>query len=186
MNRRSGSTGRSNPAVVASSRDQTPVVRTTRSVGDPSARALDAGDAAVLDDDSLHGARLLHTRPELGRPAHATLHDEVGRDRPGDRIEDGAAEILDRELRHDLPRLFGLQHARLDSGCSLVHEVGLEAPDVSWVIQKEEVAVEAEVELLAHLLLEALQPPDGLDPDPDVQLVREQRADTAGAVAGRA
>src|SRR5581483_8930247 len=34
--------------------------------------------------------------------------------------------------------------------------------------------------------LEALQPADRLEPDADVQLVREQRADAAGAVAGRA
>jgi hypothetical protein len=41
-------------------------------------------------------------------------------------------------------------------------------------------------DLLAHLFAEALQPPDRLEPDLNVQLVREQRADTAGAVARRA
>src|SRR5262249_57395543 len=50
----------------------------------------------------------------------------------------------------------------------------------------EEVAGEAEVERLAQLFLEALQPSDRLEPDTDVQLVREQRADAAGTVSGRA
>jgi hypothetical protein len=63
-----------------------------------------------------------------------------------------------------------------------VHEVSLESLDVGGVVEEEQVAVEAEVELLAHLLLEALQPPDRLEPDANVQLVREQRPDTTGAV----
>jgi hypothetical protein len=67
----------------------------------------------------------------------------------------------------------------------LVHEVRLEALDVDGPAQEEEVAVEAQVELLSNLFLEALQPPDRLEPDANVQLVREQRADTPGAVARR-
>jgi len=66
-----------------------------------------------------------------------------------------------------------------------VHEVSLESLDVGRVVEEEQVAVEAEVELLAHLLLEALRPPDRLEPDANVQLVREERADTTGTVARR-
>jgi hypothetical protein len=67
-----------------------------------------------------------------------------------------------------------------------MHEVGLEARGVGGIIEQEEIPVEAQVELLADVLLETLQPPDRLEPDPDVQLVREQRAHAAGAVARRA
>jgi hypothetical protein len=78
------------------------------------------------------------------------------------------------------------EQARVNSCRGLVHEVSLESLDVGRVVEEEQVAVEAEVELLAHLVLEALQPPDRLDPDADVQFVGEQRAHAAGAVAGRA
>jgi hypothetical protein len=60
---------------------------------------------------------------------------------------------------------------RLDPGGHLVHEVGLETLDVRGVVQKEEVAVEAEIELLPDLFLEALQPSDRLESDANVQLV---------------
>jgi hypothetical protein len=67
-----------------------------------------------------------------------------------------------------------------------VDEVGLEPLHISGVVEEEEVAVEAEVELLTHLLLESLQPLDRLDPDADVQLVREERATPPAQVPCRA
>jgi hypothetical protein len=57
-------------------------------------------------------------------------------------------------------RLLRRQHLRLDPGSDLVHKVSLEALDVGGVVHQEEVAVEAEVELLPRLFLEALQPSD--------------------------
>jgi len=65
---------------------------------DPLAPCLDAGNAAAVDDDPLHRARLLDPRPEPDRPSRATLDNEVGCDDACQRIEDGSAEILDREL----------------------------------------------------------------------------------------
>src|SRR5581483_10079876 len=103
-----------------------------------------------------------------------------------DGVEDGGAEIVHRELRHDMPRLRRGQKPRVDAVRGLVQEVAGETAGVVLVVEQEEVAGEAEVERLADLVLEALQPADRLEPDADVQLVREQRADAAGAVAGRA
>ena len=123
---------------------------------DPSTRGLDPGDAAALDEDPFHRAGLLHAGAEPGRPLRAALHDEIGRHRPRNRVEDCAAEIVDRKLGHDLPRLVRLECPRVDAGVGLVHEVGLEPLDIGGVVEEEEVAVEAEVELLADLLLEPL------------------------------
>ena len=152
---------------------------------DPPLSSLHAGDASARDNDSLHRAGLHHLRPESGRPPCAALHDEVGRDEACHRVDDGAAEIVDGELRHDVLRLLWPQHPRLDPGGDLVDEVRLEALDVAGVVQQEEVAVKPEVELLPDLFLEALQPPDRLEPDAHVQLIREERAETAGTVASR-
>jgi hypothetical protein len=101
--------------------------------------------------------------PSAARPPGAALHDEVRRDDAGDRIEDGAAEGLDRELGHDLARLLRRRHSGLEPGGRLVYKVGLKALDVGGVVKQEEIAVEAQVELLPHLLLEALEPPDRLE-----------------------
>ena len=124
---------------------------------DPPAPSLNAGDAAAVDNDPLHRARLLRPRPEPGRPPRAALHDEVGRDEARQAIDDGAAEMVDGELGHDLLSLLRRQHLRVDLGGDVVHEVSLEA----------------------------LQPSDRLEPDANVQLVREERADTTGTVARR-
>src|ERR687888_399225 len=152
---------------------------------DPPAPGLDADHAAALDDDPLHRAGLLDPGPEPDCVSRAALDDEVGRDEAGNGIEDGTAEIVDRELGHELPCLVPRQNPRLDPGRGLVYEVGLEALEIAGVVEEEEVAVKAEVEPLAHLFLEPLQPLYRFEPDPDVQLVRKQRPDTAGAAAGR-
>lgn len=125
-----------------------------------SIRPRRAGDAAALDDDAFHWAGLLHARSERSGPPCAALHNEVGCDDASHGIEDRAAEIVDDELGNDLACLLRCQHPRLGLGDGLVHEVRFEPFDVGGVVEEEEIAVEAEVELLAHLLLEALQPSD--------------------------
>src|SRR5262245_28399635 len=148
---------------------------------DAPARGLNAGDAAALDDDPLHRTRLFYARPELSRPPRAALHHEVGCDDARHSIEHRAAEIIDGDLGHDLVYLLRTQHPRRGLCGRVVREVSLEALHVTGLVKEEEIAVEAEVELLAHLLLEALQPSNRFGSDANVQLVGEQRADTTGA-----
>jgi hypothetical protein len=65
-----------------------------------------------------------------------------------------------------------------------VHEVSLEALDAGGVVQEEEVPSRRRSSC-SPTFLEALQPSDRLEPDANVQLVREERADTTGTVARR-
>jgi hypothetical protein len=104
---------------------------------DPTTRGLDPGDAAALDEDPFDRAGLLHPSAEPGRPLRAALHDEIGRHRPRNRVEDRAAEIVDRELGHDLPGLVRPERPRVDACFGLVHEVGLKPRDIGGLVEEE-------------------------------------------------
>jgi hypothetical protein len=80
--RRSGSIGRSTPAVAASSRNQIPAAQITRSVGIVPGRRLDTDDAPAA----------------LDRASRVCLHGQLGRDVAGCRTEGASEYVLDGEL----------------------------------------------------------------------------------------
>jgi hypothetical protein len=86
----------------------------------------------------------------------------------------------------ELARLRCGQQSRADNESVLELECRLESRDVGVVGEQKEVAPQAEVERLSDLVLEALQPSDRLEPDPNVEIVGEERADATGAVTRRA
>ena len=85
------------------------------------------------------------------------------------------AEVLDVELRHELPRLGGRQFLRGHAERVLQRERRAEGCDVCFAIQQKEVAVLAERDLVGH----CLELGQRAERDPDVELVGELRADTA-------
>ncbi len=144
---------------------------------DRAARRLDAGDPSAVGEDACRRARLLDVRAAFRGTARVPLDDEVRRDVAGALVERRGGEPVDVELRDDLARAVGREHLR---------SVGREALRVAVGLEQEEVAPEPQVELLADLVLEALEPADRLVADAAVQVVREERPHAAGAAPGRA
>jgi hypothetical protein len=128
---------------------------------------------------------LLDLCAELGRAPHVSLDHELGRDVAGRRAEGGREHVLDRELRHELARLRRREQARVDPVALLELDRLLEARHVGCFGEQKQVAPQAQVERRPDFLLEALQAADRLEPDPDVQLVGEERPHAARAVPGR-
>ena len=150
---------------------------------DRAAGRLDADDAIAVHQDPRRGARLLDVRASLRGAARVALNDEIGGHIAGNGTERRGQHVVDGELRDELLRLRRVDQPR---AALLQRDRRLELPDVGGRAQQEEVAPESQVEVRSDLRLEALQPPDRLEPDPDVQLVGEECAHAAGAVAGRA
>ena len=122
------------------------------------------------------GARLLDQRAAFGGAPCISLHDEIGRDVAGTLVERSRGEAVDVELRHQLARAVRREHPGA---------VGGEPRRVGVGLEQEEIAPEPQVELLAHLVLEALEPPDRLVADAPVQIVREERPHAARTAPGR-
>ncbi len=153
--------------------------------GDRALSGLDRGDAAAFHRDPRHRTALDDGGSERGRRRRIALDRGLRCRVAVDRTERGSHNVVDVQLRDDLLRLRRGQETGGHAELLLDRERALERGDLVGRGQEEEIAPLPVGDLTARLLGEALEPPDALERDRHVQLVRELSPNPSGRTAGR-
>ena len=184
--RRRGTTGRSTPASSPTCLDQAPAAQTTVSVATVPRLVSTAVMVAPSVDDA--GDRAASDQAGAGAPRRPGVaeHDRLRGAVPVLGRPGGGQQPLGVDQRREPLGLGDVDHPAGHAQLVLDRHVPLERLDLVGLVEQEQVADLAQVDVLAELTLEGLERPQAPQPELDVDRVGELRAHSPGRPAGGA